>query len=333
MNTTSIRIIPRTLAVAALIAWALTSSRADFIFDAEVPLSSDVEKAIDRAQNWLAKTQQPNGSWGTCNGVNAMSLIALMVNGGTPGHTKHGREISKAIEFIIANQKDNGYLIVGSKGSMYQHGLSTIALAEAYGMTQNPAIRECLTKAVQLTLKAQNARGGWRYNPVPLDDDLSVTVIQVMSLRAVAETGIYVPQDAIDFGIRYVKSHRSDKTMGFGYGGPNDVNWRMTAAGVVSLQSYGLSDDPSIPPAIEYLTKNIDFSARGNDRMCWYGHYYSSVALYHYGGDAWKTYYTKICQHILADWTQPGCYGDPLTTSWAILVMGTPYRYLPIYQR
>lgn len=324
-------IVP-TFVVLTLCAIACTS-RAEFVFDAEVPLDPQVEKAIDRAQEWLAKTQQPNGSWGTCNGVNAMSLIALMVNGGTPGHTRYGNKIAKTIDFLINNQRGDGYLIVGNTGNMYQHGLSTIALAEAFGMTHNPAIRESLTKAVQLTLKAQNSAGGWRYNPVPRDADLSVTVIQVMSLRAASDAGIYVPRDAIDFGIRYVKNNWNQATMGFGYASSADVNPRMTAAGAVCLYSCGLEEDPSIPLAIQYLSKNVTFDAKGNDRMAWYGHYYASLAFYHHGGDAWKAYYPKICQYVLKEWEQNGHFQDPLTTAWGILVIGTPYRYLPIYQR
>ena len=332
MNTVLTQFLRRfTLTTLGLL--TIATSRSEFIFDAEVPLEPQVEKAIDRAQEWLAKTQQPNGSWGTCNGVNAMSLIALMINGGTPGHTKYGNKIAKGIDFLIANQQGTGYLIVGKTGDMYQHGLSTIALAEAYGMTHNPAIRESLTKAIALTLKAQNSAGGWRYKPIPLDADLSVTVIQVMSLRAASDTGIYVPRDAIDFGIKYVKQNWSQNKTGFGYTSANEISPRMTAAGTVCLYSCGLEEDPSIPLAIQYLSKNITYDATGHDRMAWYGHYYSSLAFYHHGGDAWKTYYPKICQYILTEWQEKGHFQDPLTTAWGILVMGTPYRYLPIYQR
>lgn len=332
MSTLSTSIL-RYLALAVMTGWAVTTARSEFIFDAEVPLETQVEKAIDRAQEWVAKTQQSNGSWGTCNGVNAMSLIALMVNGGTPGHTKYGDKIAKCVEFLINNQRSDGYLIVGKTGNMYQHGLATIALCEAYGMTQNPAIRESLTKAIQLTLKAQGPSGGWTYQPITGGNDLSITVIQVMSLRAASDAGIYVPRNAIDVGIKCVRNHWNPQTTGFGYSGPGDVNPRMTAGGTVCLFSCGLEEDPTIPLAIKYLSKNITFTGGGNDRMNWYGQYYASLAFYHRGGDAWKAYYQKICQQVLEQWQQAGHFQDPLTTAWAIIVIGTPYRYLPIYQR
>ncbi|MEI7879597.1 MAG: prenyltransferase/squalene oxidase repeat-containing protein [bacterium] len=325
------------LPVMALIGLA-AAARGEFIFDAEVPLDPKVEVAIDRAQEWLAKGQQPNGSWGTCNGRNGLALMALMVNGSTPGHGKYGDKVAKGIEFLIGSQHENGYLVVGESGSMYQHALATLALAEAYGMTQNPAIRESLTKAIHLILKAQSPSGGWRYTPVPGDQDLSVTVMQIMALRAAADTGLYVPTEAVDFGVRYVRACWSAPSMTYGYGGPSgDGGVRMTAAGTVCLQSCGLEDDPNVPKAVQYLMAANRYGQQvyknSDNWECWYGHYYASVALYHYGGDAWKSYYPKLCESVLRDWAKAGHYGDVLTTSWAILSIGTPYRYLPIYQR
>ncbi len=308
------------------------TARAEFIFDAEVPLEPKVEEAIEKAQEWLAKSQQPNGSWGTCNGRNGLAVMALMVNGSTPGHGRHGDKIGKGIEFLIGSQHENGYLVVGKSGNMYQHALATLALAEAYGMTHNPAIRESLTKAIQLILKAQTTAGGWRYTPIPKDQDLSVTVMQIMALRAAMDTGLYVPSEAVDLGVRYVKRNWAPDTMTYGYAKAGDGGVRMTAAGTVCLQSCGLAEDPNVPKAVQYLMQKIDYNTT-DQPYCWYGHYYVSVALYHYGGDAWKTYYPKVCESVLRDWSRRGHYGDVLNTSWAILVIGTPYRYLPIYQR
>jgi hypothetical protein len=323
----------RVLLAVALLGFAVTA-RAEFVFDAEVPLDPKVEAAIDRAQEWLAKSQQPNGSWGTCNGRNGLVVMALMVNGSTPGHGKYGVELAKGIEFLIGNQHENGYLVVGENGSMYQHALATLALAEAYGMTRNSAIRESLTKAIHLILKAQSPSGGWRYTPIPGEQDLSVTVMQIMTLRAAADTGLYVPGEAVEYGVRYVKSCWSAKSTTYGYEHPSDDGGvRMTAAGTVCLQSCGLADDPNVPKAVQYLMKTLDYKTVDGGWQCWYGHYYASVALYHYGGVAWKTYYPKLCECVLRDWAKAGHYGDVLNTSWAILSIGTPYRYLPIYQR
>jgi hypothetical protein len=212
--------------VVALAAFLLTfaSARAGFVFDAEVPMDARVEAAIDRAQEWLVKQQRPNGSWGNCNGRNGLACMALMCNGNTPGHGKYGAKVAQGIDFIIGSQHENGYLVVGDTGNMYQHALATLALVEAYGMSQNPAIREAVIKAVDLILSAQNQTGGWRYTPTSQDADLSVTVMQTMALRAAVEVGVYVPKESIDFAVAYVRKNFNENTGSFGYTGVDAGN-------------------------------------------------------------------------------------------------------------
>ena len=67
------------------------------------------------------------------------------------------------------------------------------------------------------------ARRGCCVPPAPTDADISVTVLQVVALRAAKNSGIDVPQVTIDNAVRYVKSC-SDRSGGFlyqtGRGGP-----------------------------------------------------------------------------------------------------------------
>ena len=94
-------------------------------------------------------------------------------------------------------------------GPMYSHGFGTLFLAEAYGMTHRPEIREKLRKAVQLIIDTQNNEGGWRYQPVKHDADLSVTICQINALRAARNAGLYVPKDTVDACIQYVKQSQN----------------------------------------------------------------------------------------------------------------------------
>ena len=88
---------------------------------------------------------------------------------------------------------------------MYSHGFGTLFLAEAYGMTHRPEIREKLQKAVRLIIDTQNIEGGWRYQPVKHDADLSVTICQINALRAARNAGLFVPKETVDACIDYVK--------------------------------------------------------------------------------------------------------------------------------
>jgi len=311
---------------------------AEFTFDATVPLPPEVEKTIERAQAWLASCQRKNGAWGN-NGENGMALCALMVNGTTPGYGKYGTHVAKGIEYILSTQKPSGVLtVLGGDNVMYEHALATLALAEAYGMTHNPDIRPALIRAVNLIVETQHHTGGWRYPPQPVPGDLSVTVMQVMALRAAAEVGVYVPKETIEHAIAFIKSCWHEPSAGFGYRQSAETNFNRAGAGVVCLQSIGLYEDPVIPKAVETIFKKGLEAMKEPDRThehFWYGHYYASVALYHYGGDRWKEYYRKVCEMVMNDWQKTPAYWQhsTLPTSWAILTIGVPYRYLPIYQR
>lgn len=326
------------LLILAVWSWlALAVPARAFFLDAYVKLDPAAEAAVKRAQKWIAERQRADGSWshfdtGLGNaGVSAYATLALMVNGSIPGEGPYGKEVSMAVQYLISLQRENGEIAVGNKSDqMYQHALATLVLAECLGMTNNPKIRSALIKAVELIVSVQHNEGGWRYFPRPDPGDISVTVMQVMALRAAAEAGIYVPNDTIQRAIRFIKRCYTPKEKGFGYMGPGGAAFPRTAAGLVCLQSVGLNEDPIIPSVVEYILKN-GFSDQ--KEHWWYGHYYASVGLYHYGGDPYATYYPRIRGKIIEDWQKTGHYASTLDTAWATLVLGVPYRYLPIYQR
>jgi len=309
-----------------------------FIFDAFVKLDDTSIKAIEKAQAWIAASQKSDGSWsgeGSKNtGVAAFAIMSLMIGGNVPGEGKYAKNIGLGIQFLLNHQRESG-VIYGQKkhAVMYQHALATLALTEAYGMTRNPRIRTAIIKAINLIVETQDpSGGGWRYNPKIEKGDISVTVMQVMALKAAVEAGIYVPDKTMKKAIEFVKGCYNKKEKGFAYmKGGGGAKFARTGAGMVSLQTVGLHKDPVLPDIVQYLMKNGDPNKK--ESHYWYGHYYMSVGLYHYGGPAWKAYYPKIKKKILKDWAKRGHHNDTISTAWAIMILGVPYRYLPIYQR
>lgn len=318
--------------------FAKKPSKEGFIFDAFVKMDDSSIKAIAKAQKWLAATQKSNGAWGgegesgNC-GVAAFCMMALMIGGDIPGEGKYAKNIGMTIQFLLNQQRESG-VIYGQKkhAVMYQHALATLALTEAYGMTRNPRIRTAIIKAINLIVEVQHPEGGWRYDPKVEKGDISVTVMQVMALKAATEAGIYVPDDTMKRAIKFIKGCYNAKEKGFAYmKGNGGAGFARTGAGLVSLQTVGLHKDPTLPDIVQYLMKNGNPSKK--EKHYWYGHYYMSVGLYHYGGPSWKAYYPLIKKKIMKDWAKQGHYNDALSTAWAIMIMGVPYRYLPIYQR
>ena len=105
-----------------------------------------------------------------------------MGRGHAPGRGPYRDVLERGKKFLLSTAKpDTGYV---SFSSMYEHGMATLCLAEMYGMDPDPDLEAALRKAVDLIVKCQSPSGGWRYNPTPGDQDLSVTVMQIVALRA-----------------------------------------------------------------------------------------------------------------------------------------------------
>ena len=91
---------------------------------------------------------------------------------------------SKASHWLIRHQQPDGNLAKGCEQMMYSHGLATIALCEAYGLTGDKQVGMAAQGAVNFILDAQNkADGGWRYNPGD-PGDTSVVGWQLMALKS-----------------------------------------------------------------------------------------------------------------------------------------------------
>src|SRR5262249_38053787 len=141
-----------------------------------------------------------------------------------------------------------------SHGPMYGHGFGTLFLAEVHGMVHDrelrDRLRDTLKRAVKLVVDYQNREGGWRYKPGDPDADVSVTICQIMALRAARNAGYYVPKSTVDRCIAYVKRCQN-KDGGFRYQQQSGVSqFARSAAGVVALQCAGVYKGAEIDNAL-----------------------------------------------------------------------------------
>ena len=219
------------------------------------------EKAIQDGLAFLAAHQQEDGSFGTGGYRGNVALcglagLALISSGSTPDRGPYGAQVSKCVDYLLLHAKESGFIVQAESagyGPMYGHGYATLFLAECHGMSQRLGLRDKLTKAVALIVDTQNKDGGWRYQPQRLDADISVTVTQVMALRAAKNAGIHVAQETIDRCIDYVRRSQNPDG-GFMYmisGG--ESGFARSAAGVVALQSAGIYEGPEITKGLAYL--------------------------------------------------------------------------------
>ncbi|WP_250846717.1 prenyltransferase/squalene oxidase repeat-containing protein [Aquisphaera insulae] len=309
-------------------------------------LTPEADRAIQNALAWLAKAQNADGSFGTATyrgniAVTSLAGLAFMSAGSTPGRGPYGTQIDKALAYVLENTSPSGFISVASSsthGPMYSHGFGTLFLAEAYGMTHRPEIREKLQKAVRLIIDTQNNEGGWRYQPVRNDADISVTICQINALRAARNAGLYVPKETVDACIRYVKQAQNADG-GFRYmlqGGTSA--FPRSAAGVVALQSAGEYDSKEIRDGISYLRGYMrEIKSASQFNHYFYGHYYAAQALWIRGGEEWNEWFPAIRNELIHRQSPAGFWPDTICneygTAMALIILQIPNNYLPIFQR
>jgi Prenyltransferase and squalene oxidase repeat len=325
-------------------------------------VTSDAQSAIDRGLAFLARVQSNDGSFGEGNGANAaitgLAALALMSGGHHPGRGQYGRTVSRAMDYLVNRGLANtpvGYLNSGETGfghggGMYQHGFAALFLAEVYGMLPDPLrlkrLREAFEKAIRLVIDSQNKHGGWRYDPRPSEADVSVTVAQLMALRAARNAGLFVPKSTVDAAVAYIKACqladggfcyiRDQTQLGSAFA--------RSAAAVVGLFSAGIYEGDAIDRGLKYLVRFIP-NGRGvrdffTERYFWYAHYYAALAMWTAGGASWTEWFPAIRDEILNrvrqgnanNWHDPS-HGPAYATAMACIILQLPNNYLPILQK
>lgn len=308
-----------------------------------------VTASVDRSLEYLATQQRPDGAWDGNNAPNALALLAFLGRGHVPGRGPYRDVLDAGKKAILRTQNEEGVFVptrAAGSGPMYQQGLATLAMAEMYGMDPDPELEEALRRAVDLMVRCQSPKGGWRYQPQPGDQDLSVTVMQIVALRAANNAEIPVPSETIDRAVNYVKSC-ADPNGGFGYQGPGR-GAPTTAAGVVSLQLLGHYEDESVTKALDYLsTLPVEWGNGGGVNYFFYFHYYAIQAHYQAGGEHWANWHPRMRELLLEHQEPDGSWGNPggaekegvvgvnkvYWTSMATLILEVYMHFLPAYQR
>jgi hypothetical protein len=348
--------------------WTLLAAAAFAALAAPRPLRADepippyvmtpkVRRAVDKGLTWLAGKQNENGSW-TCRigyklmnnfigtegdhvGVTALAGLAFMGGGSLPHRGRYGREASKALDFVLrCVRAEDGY-ITHQSSRMYEHAFATLFLAEVYGTTPREDVKNALKAAVNLLVRAQNADGGWRYQPTPFDADLSVTVSTLQAVRAARNVGVAVPRATVDRAVRYIRTC-ANANGSFSYQlGPQDTrtSYALTACGVVSLYSLGDYQSREVQQGIEWLSgeSGRQMEPDWGAFHFFYSHYYAAQAFYMARGAAWRAYWARVSNLVAERQSEDGRWEDDVgptyATAMACIILQVPFEYLPIFQK
>lgn len=311
---------------------------------AAVPVPT--KAAIRRGLVYLQSRQNEDGSFGRGGygrnvAIVGLAGMAFLSHGSTPGRGEFGRNVDRCLRYVLAAVQENGLIATANdegRGRMYGHGFATLFLAEAYGMSPDGQVRDKLRRAVRLIVESQNALGAWRYEPDSQDADISVTICQVMALRAARNAGLFVPNETIDRCIDYVKrSQNADGGFMYMQTQPGVSMFPRSAAGVVALHSAGIYEGDEVENGLAYLMQHVPRpEARDQDGHFFYGQYYAVQAMWQTGGERWNQWYAAVQETLLARQRNDGSWFDAIgseyATAMACLVLQTPSSYLPIFQ-
>jgi hypothetical protein len=331
-------------------------------------MTRKTDEALDRALAYLYSHRNANGSFGTNayegnSAVTALSALAFMGAGHQPHRGVYGKAVAGAVKFVLELDRRSGQIgflhnpDATPYGPMYGHGFATLFLAEVSGMVHDRALRkqvhEKLRQAVQVIFDAQTREGGWRYDPRPNDADLSVTVCQIMALRAARNAGVFVPKNKVKECIDYVLRCQ-DRLGGWfryqanGAGNGTSQSFARTAAGVSALNSAGIyrndrEHGEAVEKGLKFLLAHKPSSpVRGSalvraDMHYFYGQYYAVQAMWTAGGSYWATWYPYIRDELLESQRAEGIWMDAIcphyATAMACIILQVPNNYLPILQK
>lgn len=312
-------------------------------------ITAETQQAIDAGLAFLASRQhEEDGAFGSRDyrknvAVTALAGMAFLSAGHTPGRGKYGDNVNRAVDYILSRCEPSGYIVddpVRYHGPMYGHGFATLFLAEVYGMSPRKDVREKLAKAVKLIINSQSKEGGWRYHPDGKEADVSVTVCQIMALRAARNCGIFVPRETVDRCSDYVRRCQTNNG-GFKYqlAQNGEPLFARSAAGVVALYSAGVYEGRELSRGLAYLMRYLPEGPLTRfEYNYYYGQYYAVQAMWHAGDNYWNSWYPAIRNELMRRQLPNGSWSDASVcteygTAMALLVLETPNNYLPIFQR
>jgi len=336
---------------------------------------------VDRGLEFLARSQQPDGRWrlGTFPGstpadtpklscdtaATGLAILSFLGAGHDHFGGKHRDTVRRGLEFLLSVQKDDGDLYLpadklsDSCAWLYSHGIASMALCEAVGMTGDPLVKPAAARACGFIATSQHpSRGGWRYTPRS-DADLSVSGWMLVALRSGRLAGVEVEPRAFD-GVKTLleASAITGDPARYHYN-PRNPQQRpsqlsagcMTAVGtLMRLHTGWKASDPRVQQSARALAtlRPTYGTAKEKTRDC-YLWYYASQVLVHTGGEEWTEWYDQLAATleqsqersgpVAGSWDPLGAvpdrwgqYGGRIyVTALHLLALEVPDRRLPTY--
>ena len=194
--------------------------------------ATESERAVALGLQWISNHQLSNGSWsfnhhlalecrGSCKNpgkqdkaifaATGLALLPFLGAGVTHQELKYKTNVYKGITYLCNNGKhtiDDCYDFTEEGSTIDSHGIVTLCLTEAYGMTKDEKLLPVAQGCLNFIYKHQNADGGWRYQPRQPGDE-SALGWQISAIRVGYLSGLDVPKDVVGKASQFIDSVQS----------------------------------------------------------------------------------------------------------------------------
>ena len=285
-------------------------------------------KAVEASLQWLMRHQNPDGSWTlnefkcrdgecSCDGTGdvksdsaatGFALLPFLAEGySTDEKSPYQQTVRSGVNWLMSHQKPTtGDLSAGGAQVMYSHGIASIALCEASGLSSDRRIKTAAQAALNFIVKAQTRKEGtWGYVPYGDHGDTSVFGWQLTALKAGQAAGLEVPDETWEGATRWLIAVGKGKSGGlYCYQKAAGPSPTMTTVG--GLCHSLLNQDTQSDRATESSNYLLTMLPHSRQRNCYYWHYGSQL-MHQVGGDAEKKWQPALQKLLLEQQVKDGC--------------------------
>ena len=320
----------------------------------------ETEEAVARGLAWLKRNQLSSGEWsmrgpydyGATTSENriaatAMATLAFMGDGNTHEKGEYAAQVEAGLKYLVSQQDRSGFFCKNVRShddQAYAQAQATMALSEAYAMTNDSWLRPHAQLAINHCEERQSPEGGWRYQP-RFDSDTSVTGWYVMALKSGMAAGLDVSESRLREVHHYLDTAQSYEGAGYAYRPGRPPSPPMTAEGLLCRQYLGWEEGyPPMIRGVEALAYDYGFDLADNDVYYWY---YATQVLHHVGGSPWRTWNEAMRVDLprvqiergreAGSWAPQAdiwgrSQGRLYQTCMSIFCLEVYYRHLPLYR-